>query len=351
MILSKKRLITRRNLIAAGGTLLAAPMVMRGVAAAQDKILYINTYGGNWSKAETDFFFKPFTERTGIPVRPVLGVNLAKVKATIQAKTYDFDVASIEYPQAQAEGLVEPLDKTALNYDKIHPKMWKGNDALQGVALSTVMVYRKDKYPKGGPKSWADFWDVKRFPGKRALGQRANINLQYALVADGVPLDKVYPLDLDRAFKKLDEIKPHITTYWSTAVQSQTLLRDGEVDIMSIWSAQAAQMLDDGLPIEVIWEGADIAQGGRYVIKGTPRAKHAFNYYETAADPKNLADFCRALAYGSPNPDSLKYMTKEEIQRSPSSPEHLAVSIACDDDWYTPRAPRIKERFDQWMAT
>ena len=46
-----------------------------------------------------------------------------------------------------------------------------------------------------------------------------------------------------------------------------------------------------------------------------------------------------------------KYMTKEEIARAPTSPEHLAVSIACDDDWYTPRAPRIKERFDQWMAT
>jgi putative spermidine/putrescine transport system substrate-binding protein len=75
-------------------------------------------------------------------------------------------------------------------------------------ALGTNLAYRKDKFPHGGPKNWADFWDVKKFPGNRSMLHNAVRAAQFALVADGVSPDKIFPMDVDRAFKKLDTAAP-----------------------------------------------------------------------------------------------------------------------------------------------
>jgi putative spermidine/putrescine transport system substrate-binding protein len=124
---------------------------------------------------------------------------------------------------------------------------------LQGVgnvALATGLAYRKDKFPGGGPKSWADFWDVKRFPGNRSLYNRSFTAMSYALLADGVAPDKLYPMDMDRAFRKLGEIKPHIKVWWTQANQSQQLIRDGEVDMIAMWNARANELAEQGVPLE-----------------------------------------------------------------------------------------------------
>ena len=55
---------------------------------------------------------------------------------------------------------------------------------------------------------WADLFDTAKIPGKRTFYKwSAPGVLEIALLADGVAPDKLYPLDLDRAFKKLDTIK------------------------------------------------------------------------------------------------------------------------------------------------
>src|SRR5437762_7330213 len=99
--------------------------------------------------------------------------------------------------------------------------------------------------------------------------------VQFALVADGVPVDKVFPLDIDRAFRKLDQIKPHIKVWWTQGSQSQQLIRDGEVDMIAMWNARAQEMIDRGERFEIVWEGAENYGGYWFVPKGTPRAKLA----------------------------------------------------------------------------
>ena len=84
---------------------------------------------------------------------------------------------------------------------------------ITSYSLGTNLVYRKDKFPNGGPQSWADFWDVKKFPGSRCFYDRSFSCLAFALLADGVPADKLYPMDVDRAFRKMSEIKPHIKVW------------------------------------------------------------------------------------------------------------------------------------------
>ena len=70
------------------------------------------------------------------------------------------------------------------------------------------------------------------FPGKRGLKKEPNVNLEWALLADGVPPEKVYevlgtPQGLERAFKKLDTIKGSIV-WWQAGAQAPQLLADGE---------------------------------------------------------------------------------------------------------------------------
>ena len=125
--------------------------------------------------------------------------------------------------RASREGLAEPIDWTIVKEDDLPPSavVADGFGIAQNI-LGTALCYRSGKYRDGGPSTWADFWDVKKFPGSRSLClSYSPRTLIFALLADGVPRDQLYPLDIDRAFKKLDQIKPHVKVWWREGTQSQ----------------------------------------------------------------------------------------------------------------------------------
>src|SRR5204863_314594 len=228
----------------------AGPLIVTDRTLAQTRTIFVNTWGGSWTAAEEAAFFKPFTEATGIRVRTVAPVSYAKLKAQVQSGSYEWDVTAItqaDLLRADREGLVEPIDWSIVKKDKLFPNAVYAN-GLAYCALGTNLAYRRDKFPQGGPKTWADFWDVKKFPGNRSMLNNAIRAAQFALVADGVAPDKVFPLDVDRAFKKLDQIKPHIKVWWTQGNQSQQLLRDGEVDMMVMWNARASELAQQPHP-------------------------------------------------------------------------------------------------------
>jgi putative spermidine/putrescine transport system substrate-binding protein len=345
----------RRILKSIGAALvnLAAPaIVTRRSAAAEDRVLYVNTWGGSWTEAERTAYFNPFEKKSGIHIRTVAPVSFAKLKAQVQSRNYEWDLSNggmVEYQQAVQEGLLEPVDFSVVSRDSLPNGMF-GTHGIKAVSLAVCVVYRKDKFPAGGPRSWADFWDVARFPGNRSLYDRSFTNLAFALLADGVPADKLYPLDLDRAFRKLDEIRPHIKVWWTQGSQSQQLIRDGEVDMIAMWNARAQEMIDQGAPLEIVWDGAENYVGYWYVPKGTPRAALAWQFAEFAAQAKPQADFCNRLPYGPSNPKAFDFISLETRAKMPTSPEHLKVSFQPNAEWLAPELPRIRERWAQWMA-
>jgi putative spermidine/putrescine transport system substrate-binding protein len=346
-------MIDRRTFlrITAAATVLA-PVVARH-AAAQENTLFVNTWGGSWTAAEEAAFFKPFTEKTGIQVKTVAPVAFAKLKAEVQTRSYEWDVSvmnTIEVRQAELEGLLEPIDWSIVNKANLWPTAVVAQ-SIGTVALSTCLVYRKDKFPGGGPKSWADFWDVKKFPGQRSLYNRPYTTLAYALLADGVPVDKLYPMDVDRAFKKLDEIKPHIKVWWTQANQSQQLIRDGEVDMIPMWNARATELSDQGVPVELVWNQGERVDSMWLVAKGTPRAKNAWRFIDFAVQPRPQAEFCKRMAYGPQNPKAFEFIPREQATRMPTYPEHKKLGFAHDPTWLAPKLAAIRERFTQWLAT
>src|SRR6266487_1756257 len=190
---------SRRTVLAlAAGSALGAPFVRR--AHAQTRTVYVNSYGGVWETSWRKAFFEPFTAQTKIQVKTVPGVSFAKLKAQVQTRNYEWNVINlgdVEYGQAVGEGLLEKVDKEAAKADQLPAHMVR-DYGITSYSLGTNLVYRKDKFPNGGPQSWADFWDVKKFPGSRCLYDRSFSCLAFALLA-GVPADKLYPMDVDRA--------------------------------------------------------------------------------------------------------------------------------------------------------
>jgi putative spermidine/putrescine transport system substrate-binding protein len=174
----------------AGGAAIAGaalgPLLPAERAMAQTRTVYVNTWGGSWTAAEDAAFFKPFTQATGIAVRTVAPVSYAKLKAQVASGNYEWDVGEInqsDWLRAEREGLVEPIDWTIVQQDKLFPGAVSAN-GISYCALGTNLCYRKDKFPNGGPRSWADFWDVEKFPGTRSLYNSAPRTLMFALLAE-----------------------------------------------------------------------------------------------------------------------------------------------------------------------
>src|SRR5246127_1269758 len=344
---------SRRQVLALGaGALLAAPAILRP-ARAQGRAVYVNSYGGVWESSWRKAFFEPFMAQTGIAIKTVPGVSFAKLKAQVQTRHFEWDVVNlgdVEYAQAVLEGLLEKVDREAAKADQLPPHMVR-DYGITSYSLGTNLVYRKDKFPNGGPQSWADFWDVKKFPGGRCFYDPSFRCPAVALLAPGVPADKLYPMDVDRAFRKMSEIKPHIKVWWREGSQSQQLIRDGEVDMIAMWSARAIDLIEDNVPLEIVWNEAEIYQSNLVIPRGDPRAKETWEFCNFVATAKPQAEFAMMLPYGPANPAARALMTEARLKQTPAWPEHEKISFTHDVAWIAPRLAQIRERWTQWLAT
>jgi putative spermidine/putrescine transport system substrate-binding protein len=165
-----------------------------------------------------------------------------------------------------------------------------------------------------------------------------------------VPIDKLYPMDLDRAFRKMDEIKPHIKVWWKEGTQSQQLIRD-EVDMIAIWSARAVDLIEQKVPLEIVWNGAEIYNGNLLVPRGDPRAELAFRFINFMVQPKPQAAFAMLLPYGPVNPAARALMPEWRLRQTPAWPDNAKLSFNYDAAWLGPRLAEIQERWSQWMTT
>src|SRR3546814_8333548 len=91
------------------------------------------------------------------------------------------------------------------------------------------------------PSSLQDLFDLERFPGPRGLRRTPMTNLEWALLADGGPGDKVYSLlrteaGVARAFAKLATIRDDIV-WWEDATEPARLLEEGRGVMTSTFNA------------------------------------------------------------------------------------------------------------------
>ncbi|MCO5732185.1 ABC transporter substrate-binding protein [Rhizobium sp. SSA_523] len=336
---------TRRTLLktagAAGLASLAAPYVARGA-----EVLFINTWGGTWQKAALAQLIEPFSKETGIEVQTVSPVSFAKLAQQVQTGVYEFDVTTLgggDIVRANQAGILEDIEAP-----------YEGGLFENGVAshaFATLIAYRTDKFPNGGPQNWADFWNVEKFPGGRSLQRYPARILPLALLADGVAPKDLYPLDVDRAFASLDKIKPHIRVWWTAGAQSTQVLRDGEVDMIGIWHNNFYEAEDAGAPVAMTWNQAEVERAYWVVAKGTPNLENAKKFVKFATSAKPLAGFVSEANYGALNPAANAFIAAERAKRMPTSPENYPLVFEQDMANFGADVAEVSERFEEWVAS
>jgi putative spermidine/putrescine transport system substrate-binding protein len=215
---------------------------------------------------------------------------------------------------------------------------------------TTIIGYRNDVFKNGShPKSWAQWWDVKNFPGARSMRNHPTDNLEFALIADGVPKDKLYPLDFDRAFKKLDQIKPHVTAWWTTGAQPAQLLLDKEVVLATGWNGRFYDLIKKGGPIAIEWNEGALKQSSFVIPRGTKHNYWAQKFLAEMAIPQQQAVYASELGYPGLNLASLDYIDAKVKEYLPTNEKYLDKQFWIDDSWYAEHGAVAQERWNAWM--
>lgn len=307
-------------------------------------------WGGTNTDARIEKNIKPFEEKTGIKVTVVTPSDYAKLIAMVENGTTEWDVMNCDAywgVYAGKKGYLEPID-----YKTVTEKLDKAVELEHVVGAEvydSVISYNSDKYTDdSAPKSWTDFYDLQKFPGKRAVWQYPVTVLESALLADGVPMDKLYPLDLDRAFAKLDTIKNSIV-WWTKGAQPAQMLSTGEADIALAWSGRIMNAKDEGAPLGLTYnEGMRIAAGW-VVPKGAPNKENAMKFINFISSAEQQAAFSSQIPYGSTNPEAVKLLSAEQIERIGQTPEQVAHEFYIDNDYWADHLTEVVDRFNAWL--
>lgn len=345
---------SRRKLLKAAAAVTAGAAILPGSSLAQTRQIVVSDPGGPYAAAYRRAFYDPFEKSTGIKVVSVAreAQPVAQFIAMVQTKNYIWDVTTLtlssEVPLLQARGLMEPIGAKASDFPGIMPQAvtdtWIGVDVF-----AVTIAYRTDKFGANGPKTWADFWDVKKFPGRRGLRRNALDTLEQALLADGVAVDKLYPMDLDRAFRSLDKIKPFINVWWTSGAQATQLLQSGEVDMIATWNGRSQAAIDSGAPVSIVWNQGLYSIEGWGIPKGTPRAEMAKAFVRFCADPKRQSEITHDLAYGPTNLKAYDFIDPKRAAVLPTASANLKGMFMPSPQWWHQNRERATERFNAWV--
>lgn len=329
---------------------LAAPVFARD--------LTVVSWGGNYQDAQRNIYFKPFSAKTGKPVLDEawdggIGVIQSKVKAG--APNWDaVQVEAEELALGCADGLYEKID-----WDKMGGKDKFLDSAVNdcgvgAIVWSTAIAYDGDKL-KEGPTSWADFWNVEKFPGKRSLRKGPKYTLEFALLADGVSKDELYDVlateeGVARAFKKLDELKPNIV-WWESGAQPLQFLASGEVTMASAYNGRITGInRSEGKNFKVVFPGSIYAVDSWVVLKDAENKDAAQDFIAFASLPENQVKLPEFVAYGLPNKDAAAKVPAELSKDLPTDPANMTDSISLNVDFWIDNAESLTQRFNAWLA-
>ncbi|ANW03028.1 spermidine/putrescine ABC transporter substrate-binding protein [Bradyrhizobium icense] len=339
--------------LAAIGSAMSALMPLKPAFAAEE--LRIVSWGGALQAAQRKAFFEPFTKATGIKLKEdEYNGELGKIRAMVESKTVSWDVVGGFNDWVQLlcdEGVIEKLDWKRLGLDRSR-FVGTYDCGVPAEMSGTAVAYDKDKLPNG-PKTIGDLFDLQKFPGKRGLWKQPRGNLEWALIADGVPIKDVYkvlntPEGVDRAFRKLDTIKKDVI-WWTSGAQPPQLLADSQVVMTSAYTGRIYDAnKNSGKHFEIMWDAATWGAGDVWVIpKGTPNLNNAYRFIAFASTPQAQANLSKYIDYGPSNKDAMPLIDPAILSHFGSShPNTWAV----DSAFWNVKGDELRQRFSAWLA-
>jgi putative spermidine/putrescine transport system substrate-binding protein len=320
--------------------------------------LTVVAWGGNTQDAEREIYFRPFSKLIGKPVLDEtwdggIGVLEAKVKASDP----NWDVVQVEADELAlgcADGLFEKINWDKLGGKSAYLKASVSDCGVGAFVWSTAIAFDGEKIANG-PKSWADFWDTKKFPGKRALRKGPKYTLEFALLADGVPADELYNVlatreGVDRAFKKLDQLRPSLL-WWETGAQALELLASGEVVMASAYNGRITGInKSEKRNFKIVWPGSIYAIDSWVILRGAQNKALGEDFIVFASKPENQSKLPTYVAYGLTNIEAAKAVPVDLQAELPTAPANIESAIALNVDFWTDNTEALTGRFNAWLA-
>lgn len=309
----------------------------------------VASWGGAVLDAQLISTIEPFQELTGITVTVAESPDPSKIKAMVDTGNIEWDVVWLGLGDVLAlDGYFEEMDYSYFDLENISPE-FVGTHSLASVLFAEILAYRTDAYPEA-PQNWADFWDVEKFPGGRAMPAAAQLPfVEAAVMAAGVPQDEVYPVDLDLAFESFDKIKPHVVKWWEAGAQPPQMLTDNEVPMSVAFNGRITPIQREGAPVDIQWNQGLLARDDLAIIKGAPNRENAYKFCAFASLPAPQARFSMQIPYGFVNTKAADLIPADILSTLPTSPEILPNLLLRDEQWWAENRGPLLDRWNEWI--
>lgn len=318
----------------------------------EGRTLVIGTWGGLTTEATKKYLSGPFSKETGVEVKfdvSPTGMN-APIRQQVSTGDVRWDIAEgTDSPKAlEQAGLLEKYPQALIDRFMQTSKPEMVHDYIIDYQKTLGLIVCNPEVMERCPKTPADFWDVEKFPGPRSIVNWPEYAMTYALEAAGKQPDEIYPMDIDLAIEKLEEIKPHVRTWPDSGSQQAQLLVSGEVGAMAgVYLGSGAVTATEQMPsLEVSFEGAPLGSGGGWVVpKGAPNKDVAFAYLAWIADhPEAQAKWADMTRYPMPAKDLEELVKPKTREWLPGAHENV---VTADSLWV---AENLKQMQQAWQS-
>lgn len=332
----------------------ACLLASASVVSARD--FTIAGWGGNYQDAQREAYFKPFAEAEGLKfIETTYLGGLAELKAMADTGNVTWDLVIADGATLQLgcdEGLFEQID-----WENVEHKDELLEHAIQPCGAGNVVIgngfaYNSEVFPNP-PQEWKDFFDREKFPGKRGIRNTPLMNLEYALLADGVPVDKVYevlstPEGVDRAFAKLETIKD-LFQYWESGSQPVEWMAAGNVVMSTAFNGRIIMAKREGKPMEFVWKNHLYNIDVWAIPANSPHKDQALKFLSVANNAKNQAEFSKAMPYGPTNKTAAESLPKEILGDLPIG-DNIKDALFFDDAFWMDHQDELIERWNNWST-
>ncbi len=318
-------------------------------------VVRVCSYGGAFQAAQRKAYFEPFQELSGIKVIESEGPDIAKVKAMVDTKNIEYDVG--EFDRASVVNLArkgdywEPIDYALFDVEHIDQN-FREKDSIAMLPYGQIIGYRTDAFKGKEPKDNADLWDVANFPGSRCLQSGSGglePDLEVALMASGVPKEKVYPIDIDKAFASLAKIKPHVDKWWTAGAQPAQLLNDNEVTMATAWNGRIYTIMQNGAPVKAIWNNQLLRTDVWSIPKGAPNRENAQKLSAFITTAVGQARLSYIIPYGFVNNQSAAMMPPDRLAQLPTAPDIKKNLLVYNSGWWADNRDEVQGRWNKFL--
>ena len=314
----------------------------------EGRTLSIASLGSDYQDAQAQAYFEPFAAATGAEVVQ-RQMDLGRLREQVQRGEVTWDVADVpteEVLPLSRESYLTQIDYQVVDKTTLYPEVCMQH-GVGSAFFSTVLAFPAEATAK--PEGWADFWRTAAFGEGRALYRSPIGTLEFALMADGVEKTDLYPLDVERAFKSLDKIRPSVVEWYQNARQPVALVLNGDAALASAWNVFVTT--DGAEAVGIQWNGGMLSADSWVVPRGTPNEDVAMDFINFATRAVTSANFARIVPFGPVNTEAFALLRPDRLPLLPNAAPQFNAQFFQGWNYWADHKADLVERFEDWLLS